>query len=126
MIHIITSSRYRINRKRIVAYIEGLLKTFDVGSDMHLNCIFVGKTKMKSIASRYKKENVALPVLSFSYKDEPFHGELVQGEPTHDDRLLGEVFLCYPQVVLLAAERNKKVEDMIDAMIKHGVENLLK
>lgn len=116
MIHIITSSRYRINRKRIVAYIEKLLETFGVGNEMHLNCIFVGKTKMKSIASRYKKEKVALPVLSFSYKD----------DNTHDDRLLGEVFLCYPQVVLLAAERNKKVEDMIDAMIKHGVENLLR
>ena len=116
MIHIITSSRYKINRKRIVAYIEELLRTYEVGNDFHLNCIFVGKTKMKSIALRYKKEDVALPVLSFSYKDEPIH----------DDRLLGEVFLCYPQVVLLAAERNKKVEDMIDTMIKHGIENLLK
>ena len=116
MIHIITSSRYKINRKRIVAYVEELLRTYEVGNDFHLNCIFVGKTKMKSIALRYKKEDVALPVLSFSYKDEPIH----------DDRLLGEVFLCYPQVVLLAAERNKKVDDMIDTMIKHGIENLLK
>jgi|SRR3989338_10728061 len=116
MIHIITSSRYKINRKRIVAYVEELLRTYEVGNDFHLSCIFVGKTKMKSIALRYKKEDVALPVLSFSYKD----------EPVHDDHLLGEVFLCYPQVVLLAAERNKKVEDMIDAMIKHGIENLLK
>ena len=116
MIHIITSSRYKINRKRITQFIMHLLSSEGVGSDIHLNCIFVGKTKMKSIALRYKKEDVALPVLSFSYKDEPIH----------DDRLLGEVFLCYPQVVLLAAERNKKVEDMIDAMIKHGIENLLK
>lgn len=116
MIHIITSSRYRINRKRIIANGGELLKKLGVADDMHLNCIFVGKTKMRSIASRYKKEKVALPVLSFSYKDEPVRG----------DRLLGEIFLCYPQVVLLAAERNKKVEDMIDAMIRHGVENLLK
>lgn len=71
---------------------------------------------MKQIVSKYKKEKVALPVLSFSYKN-----ETNQTEP-----LLGEVFLCYPQIVLLAAARNKKVEDMIDAMIKHGVENLLK
>lgn len=71
---------------------------------------------MKQIASKYKKEKVALPVLSFSYKN---------SEPTTEN-LLGEVFLCYPQVVLLAAERNKKVEDMIDAMIRHGIENLLR
>jgi len=114
MIHIVTSSRYKINRKRIKKCIEKLFDYRGITEDMQVNCIFIGKTKMKQIALRYKKEDVALPVLSFPFLDD-----------THqEERLLGEVFLCYPQIILLAAERNKKVEDMIDAMIEH--ENLLK
>lgn len=116
MIHIIAPSRYKVNRKRIKAFIDSLYRVYHIPEDFHLNCIFVGKNKMRTIASKYKKEKVALPVLSFTYKD----------EAVVEERLLGEIFLCYPQVVLLAAERNKRVEDMIDAMIKHGVENLLK
>ena len=116
MIQIITSSRYKINRKRITQFVMSLLASAGVGSDLHLELCFCGKNEDEINRAPLQKEDVALPVLSFSYKDEPIH----------DDRLLGEVFLCYPQVVLLAAERNKKVEDMIDAMIKHGIENLLK
>lgn len=113
MVHIITSSRYKIDRKRIKNTVAALLEAYGL-SDYQLNCIFVGKTKMKAIALTYKKENTALPVLSFSYKETIEDGE----------RLLGEVFLCYPQIVLLAAERNKKVEVMVDELLKHGVENL--
>jgi len=68
---------------------------------------------MKTVAKRYKKEPLALPVLSFTYDREK-------------DNLLGEVFVCYPQAVLLAAERNKKVEIIIESLIKHGIDNILK
>jgi len=114
--HIIAPSRYKVNRKRIKVFVESLYKAYAIPIDYHLNCIFIGKNKMKTIASKYKKEKVALPVLSFPYKE----------DAPLEERLLGEIFLCYPQIVLLAAERNKHVEDMIDAMIKHGLENLLK
>jgi rRNA maturation RNase YbeY len=116
MIHIVTSSRYKINKPRIKKVVGSLLADNGMGENVNVNCIFIGKTKMREIASKYKKEDVALPVLSFSYLDENMH----------DTPLLGEVFLCYPQIILLAAERNKRVEDMIDAMIIHGVSNLLK
>lgn len=116
MIHIVTSSRYKINKPRIKKGISRIFSENGIEEDVSVNCIFVGKTKMKQIANSYKKENVALPVLSFSYL----------GENMPEEKLLGEVFLCYPQIILLAAERSKKVEDMIDAMVKHGIENLLK
>lgn len=78
--------------------------------------MFVGKTKMRSIASTYKQEDVALPVLAF-----PYRSDRSTGEP-----LLGEIFLCYPQIILLAAERNKRLDPMIDELIIHGIKNLLK
>jgi rRNA maturation RNase YbeY len=116
MIQIVTSSRYKINRRRIRKHLEGLFLKNELPEEIEVNCVFIGKNKMRDIAETYKKEDVALPVLSFSYRN----------NPAHSGNLLGEIFLCYPQIVLLAAERNKRVEDMIDAMITHGFDNLLK
>jgi len=71
----------------------------------------VGTRKMRDIAKSYKHENEALPVLAFPYKEE---------------ELLGEIFICYPQIILMAAERNKSVDDTIIQMVIHGIENLIK
>lgn len=114
MITIIAPSRYSVQKRRLANDIAFFLKHKKLDESLHINFIFVGSRKMKTIAQKYKKENIALPVLSFPYK--------------HDAstlNLLGEVFLCYPQIVLLAAERNKRVYEMVMEMIKHGVQNLL-
>ena len=116
MINLVSSFRYKINRKFIKAQTKEILSALGVSPLMTLNLVFVGKNKMRSLATSYKNEDVALPVLSFPYK----------GELLGEDSLLGEVFICYPQAVLLAAERNKKVEETILSLIKHGIENLLK
>lgn len=89
----------------------------DLGIPMHytVNIIFVGKNKMKRVSEDYKKETETLPVLSFSYNEKDDNGKT----------LLGEVFICYPLAVLLAAERNRRVDEILKQLIKHGVENLL-
>ena len=116
MLHIITSSRYLIDRKRIRVCVKKIFSDFRVDPDLSVNIVFVGKNKMRSIASTYKHEDVALPVLAF-----PYRNDTDTGEP-----LLGEIFLCYPQVVLLAAERNKRLDALIDELIVHGMKNLIK
>lgn len=113
MVNVVCSSRYKINRPEIKLTSSQLLKQLGVASHYVLNLIFIGRNKMKTIAARYDKGPTVLPVLSFAYDREK-------------DDLLGEIFICYPQAVLLAAERNKKVETIIEQLIKHGVENLLK
>jgi rRNA maturation RNase YbeY len=95
--------------------VEKIMKELQIDPSLSVTIIFVGKNKMRSIASTYKHEDVALPVLAFPYRDDPDMGEA----------LLGEIFLCYPQVVLLAAERNKRLDALIDELIVHGMKNLL-
>ena len=95
-------------------YAQGVLDEFQPGPLAILNLVFVGTRKMRDIASTYKNERIALPVLSFSY----LH------ERATTDNVIGEIFLCYPQIVLLAAERNKKVDEMCRQMIRHGMENI--
>ena len=116
MINIVTSSRYKINRQKIKLFVENIFEKEQLTSQYSLNIIFVGKNKMKSFTEKYKNEKETLPVLSFPYNEKMVEEEI----------LLGEVILCYPLVILLAAERNKRVDEIINELIKHGVENLLK
>lgn len=108
MINIVSSSRYKINREKIKSIAQGL--------DHSLNIVFVGKNKMKVLTEKYKNEKETLPVLSFKYNENVGEEEI----------LLGEIIICFPLAVLLAAERNKRVDEMINDLVKHGIENLLK
>lgn len=115
MIHVIASSRFVLPRKLIKEVCYMLLIKHGFTENHILNIVFVGKTKMKQIASQYKHENEALPVLSFSYIKDQDKSNL----------LIGEIFICYPQLVLLAAERQKKVDVVLFDLIKHGFQNIL-
>ncbi len=114
MIQIISSSRYKISRKFIKQAATDILLNRGIGKMHLINIIFIGRNKMKMLSTKYKQEDLALPVLSFRYD-----------EQSEDKKLLGEIFICYPQAVLLAAERGKKVNEMILSLIRHGIENIL-
>jgi len=116
MINVISSSRYKLDRSRIRKLVSDILVAKGISETIIVNLIFVGRNKMKKLSETYKKESETLPVLSFTY-DEKNKDEEV---------LLGEIVICYPQTVLLAAERNRRVEETIMTLIKHGIDNLLK
>lgn len=114
MIILIAPSRYKLNKKMLKEKAQTYLDGYEVRNNTNLNIIFTGKRKMFTISSQYKNERVALPVLTFPYST------------SQTDNLLGEIFICYPQAVLLAAERQKKVDYMIIKLIEHGIDNLFK
>ena len=116
MVNLISSSRYRLDRSRLRKLVSEILTEKGLPDSLLVNLVFVGRNKMKKLSETYKKENEALPVLSFTYDEKNKDGEV----------LLGEIVVCYPQAVLLAAERNRKVEETIMTLVKHGIENLLK
>ena len=118
MLNLISSSRYKINRIKIKITVTDLLIKYHIPDNAIINLVFIGKKKMKSIAAKYKQENTALPVLSFSYLK---NKGMIENENT-----FAEIFICYPQAVLLAAERDKKVDAVLDQLITHGIENVLK
>lgn len=69
---------------------------------------------MSQIAKKYKSSKKAHPVLSFSYLDKSL-----------EDKIIGEIFVCYPQAVLLAAERQRGVDDTIKSLIQHGINTIV-
>ncbi|MFA6016606.1 MAG: rRNA maturation RNase YbeY [Patescibacteria group bacterium] len=116
MINIVSSSRYKINRQKIKLFVQSIFEKEQINLEHSLNVVFVGKNKMKVFTEKYKNEKETLPILSFKYNEDVGEKEV----------LLGEVVICYPLVILLAAERNKRVDEMINELVKHGIENLLK
>lgn len=115
MINIFTSPRYKVNKHNLEEFAQTQLDKRHVAKTSALNIAFVGKRKMKEVAAKYKDEDVALPVLSFSYLRDPI---------STTDNVIGEVVICYPQAVLLAAERDKRVEPMMQQLIEHGIQNI--
>ena len=116
MINITSSSRYKINRRQIKTEISQILTANGINERDVFNIVFVGRNKMRELTQRYKHEDETLPVLSF-----PYHGEQIDNEV-----IIGEVVICYPLAILLAAERNKPVDVTILDLLKHGMNNLLK
>lgn len=117
MIKIFSDSRYKIDKKLIKKKAEIYLEKIGLTLSENINIVFTGMRKMKHIAVVYKKEHTALPVLSFSY---------INDDISHDeDKTIGEVFICYPQAVLLAVQRDKKVNDVIIDLVEHGISNIV-
>lgn len=130
MLNIISSSRYKIDRASIQKQVEQILSNYPITPQSVLNIVFVGKKKMNEYSKKYKGEDVVLPVLSFSYLGQTKTPEVnivhkkTSGVGT--EQVIGEVIICYPQAVLLAAERDKKVDYIISYLVEHGVNNILK
>jgi ssRNA-specific RNase YbeY (16S rRNA maturation enzyme) len=96
--------------------VQEVFENEQIDLNYSLNVVFVGKNKMKVFTEKYKNEKETLPVLSFKYDEDIGEKEV----------LLGEVIICFPLVILLAAERNKRVDEMINELVKHGIKNLIK
>ncbi len=125
MLNIFSRSNYKVNRKIVAEKISSYLKKHGFSKNDLLNVIFVGIRKMREVAKKYKKEDVALPVLSFSYlKNEVETTRRIVS--TEENNLIGEIFICYPQAILLAAKREKEVDTIVIELIKHGIENIIK
>lgn len=115
MIMIFSDSRYAIDRSSLKKEAENILRKEGIDESRVLNIVFVGRRKMRHIAKTYKKKDVAFPVLSFSYMNDE-----------KEKNVIGEIIICYPQVVLLASERDRRVDLMIMRLVEHGIINLIK
>lgn len=116
---IFVESRYRINRKRIKASVEKVIKENEVVSPVEVSVAVVGDRKMRELSRKYKNEDKTHNVLSFSQTD---------GEPVvsgSDVLRLGDIVISYPEVIREASEEEKFVDDKVDELVEHGLNHLL-
>ncbi len=75
----------------------------------------VGEKKIKALNLKYRGKNLVTDVLSFSW--------LEGGEMPGD--FLGQIFICYPQIVRQAKEYKVSVEEEFARMLVHGLLHLV-
>ena len=118
-----SESHYRVNRKRIQATVEELLKARGIKSKTEVSINIVGDRLMRQLNNKYRGLDETTSVLSFSLSSDktptPF------ADPPDHILRLGDIVISYPQVLEAAVEENKLVDDKIDELIAHGILHLL-
>ncbi len=116
-----TDPRYPVNRKvlrRAVMEVFEKEKITDI--DAEISVAVVGRRKMKALTSKYLKDGRNHEVLSF-----PVEGTGGFARTPDDILRLGDVVLCWPEVLLCAARDNVTCDEEVLKLTGHGVEHLL-
>ena len=112
-------SRYKVDRKRIIAAVKDLLKDHGLVSEVEISVAIVGDRKMRALNIKYRNLDKTSNVLSFPTSE----GEKI---PMPSDILrLGDVVISYPEVIREAAKEEWLVDDRIEELVLHGVKHLL-
>ena len=120
-----TDTRYPVNRKIIrKAVMDTFSKNKIKQMDAEISVAVVGERKMKDLGERYLDDGKKHEVLSFALED---IADVKGGFVNLPDEILrlGDVILCWPQVLSMAAEEDILVDDEVYFLTAHGVEHLL-
>ncbi len=131
-------SRYPVDRKKIREHVKQVLLSEKV-FDATISISIVGERKIKYLNERLIKHEGVTDVLSFPQYDK---GSDLDFESTLDPtpqlneigafvlpptptRNLGDIVVCFPEVVRQAMKKGKMVDDHICFLIEHGIHHLL-
>jgi len=100
------------NILNLAANILKIKKGFEV------SVIIIGDQKIKSLNKKFRKKNQVTDVLSFSAQE----GNQILPQETD---YLGEIFICYPQIIRQAKKYNNSIKDEFSLLLVHGFLHLL-
>ena len=110
--------------------VEQVLVAQDADFRVELGLVITNQERVQQLNRSYLGRNEPTDVLAFSMLPEP----LTTGEseafspfaqPLDGMLHLGEVIISYPQAVLRAVEDEMLVDDKIDELVVHGLNNLI-
>lgn len=119
-VNITKQSNYPIKVTDIKKKLAKFFEKSGIVSDAEVSIAIVGEAKMLSIGKLYKKDSKLHNVFSFTPTE-------VKNFVFPPDGLihLGEIVVCYPQVVKEANEENKLVDEKVYELIEHSALHLL-
>lgn len=124
-------SRFPVDRKRVRAVVQRVLKSYGVQDDVVVGVRIVGDRKMAELNRDWRKIVDTTDVLSFPTEDPSIGGGTGVGidggfaYPSQEAFPLGDVVISYPQARNQAAQRDVLVDDEVEALVEHGVKSLL-
>ena len=121
-----TDTRYPVNRKVIRKAVLDTFSEFKVESgDLEVSVAVVGSRKMKDLSSKFLKDGKTHEVLAFAQE------EISQSEgrgfvnPPDNILRLGDIVLCWPEVLKEASMQDSMVDDQLYFLTGHATEHLL-
>lgn len=131
-VRIHTDSRYPVNREVIKRAIFAVFKKNDADNlNGEVSVAVVGLRKMRWLCQKYKTSDQIHDVLAFGFlnlsdsSDRDIAGSRGFISPPDGILHLGDIVICWPQVLVAAREDNVMVDHMIANLAGHGAEHLL-
>ncbi|PJE63869.1 hypothetical protein COU89_00950 [Candidatus Roizmanbacteria bacterium CG10_big_fil_rev_8_21_14_0_10_45_7] len=115
MLHIDVSAdpRYKIDRRFIRSFLKDGWEKRLLPSGK-VSVAFVGSRKARELAKKYLHDDTAHPVITVP------HGTKGALFPGGDD-VIGEIVICFSQVVIFAAEQDKEINTVISQFLDHAM-----
>ncbi len=121
---IFVESRFPVDRKRLKKTLNMFLDKERIKGDVEISVAIVGDRKMRFLNEQYHKKQGTTTVLSFALED-PRVSDISFVKPSDNFLRLGDVIISFPQAVKRASEDDMFVDDKIDELLIHGLNNLL-
>lgn len=127
-----TDTRYPVNRKIIRKAIADVFVSQKIADiDTEISMSVVGARKMRFLTREFLSEDRPHEVLAFGLQDttssvKETGGQAIGFVDVPDGILhLGDVILCWPEVLRSASARDVFVDDELYRLVVHGAEHLL-
>ena len=121
-----TDTRYPVNRRVIRKAVLDTFSEFKISAgDLEVSVAVVGSRKMKDLSSKFLKDRETHEVLAFAQE------EISQSEaggfvnPPDNILRLGDIVLCWPEVLESASRQDSMVDDQLYFLTGHATEHLL-
>ena len=115
-------SNYPVSAVKIRKFLQQYFSKKGISSDAEVSVALVGEKKMLQLSKIYLKDNAVHSVLSFT------ENEVAAKFRNPDDKILlrlGEIVICYAKAFQEAKKENKRIDDKIVELIKHGADHLM-
>ena len=126
MILIKNFTKQKLNQKHFNKISEETLRVAKFKKPTEISLVITGERRIRSLNKKYRKIDKITDVLSFGFADR-LHSPTAVGtmEPTTEILYLGEIFICYPQAVKQAKQKNNTLKKEIAILLIHGILHLL-
>ncbi len=109
-----SESRYPISRPKIKKTAEEYLTILGI-QDVEISVAIVGTRKVRALNKKWRNLNEPTTVLTFALE-----------EPRDEKGVLrvGDIIISYPEARIIAQEDNLTMDQAIDKLLIHGLNNL--
>lgn len=121
----VSKNRFPIEERWVEGVVVNRLRNLGVRRAAQVSVEFVGSLAMRRLNRHYRGLDKAVAVLSFPTEALKKSSRPKFVNPPSEPLPLGDVVVAYPQVVLRAREQGKTVKEELEALLRHGVKNLV-